>query len=123
MEPRAAGCVVVRAGALLMVQSQRGQWSLPAGGVEPGESGPAAAVRETREEAGITVTVGPPVCAVPSHAFVAYACTAPAGAQPVPDGTETRAARFVGREELAALPLRFPQQRDAYLGALPAAVP
>lgn len=51
--------VVVRKGdRFLLVQEagiDRGAWYLPAGGVLPGESLVEAAVRETREEAGIDV--------------------------------------------------------------------
>ena len=52
--------VVVRKGDrfLLVQESKYGQpWYLPAGRVEAGESFAAAAVRETREEAGIPVRV------------------------------------------------------------------
>ena len=51
-----AGAVVVRATAdgwrLLLLRAYR-NWDFPKGLVEPGESPMAAAVRETREEAGI----------------------------------------------------------------------
>ena len=54
--------VLVRRGfRYLLVQegkgSSRGQWYLPAGGVEPGEDLVSAAVRETMEEAGVEVEV------------------------------------------------------------------
>jgi phosphatase NudJ len=46
-------------GKFLMIQeatgADRGKWYLPAGGVQPGESLIEAAIRETREEAGINV--------------------------------------------------------------------
>ena len=52
--------VVVRKGDqfLIVQESKHGQpWYLPAGRVEEGESFAAAAVRETREEAGIPVRI------------------------------------------------------------------
>lgn len=54
--------VLVRRGfRYLLVQEgkaeQRGQWYLPAGGVEPGEDLVSAAIRETSEEAGVDIEV------------------------------------------------------------------
>lgn len=51
------GALVEREGAVLLVR-QDGQWMLPGGGVESGESREAALVREVREETGLTATVG-----------------------------------------------------------------
>lgn len=55
-----AGAVVADTdGAILLVTEtgalKKGLWSLPAGKVEPGESGVAAMQREVREETGINV--------------------------------------------------------------------
>src|SRR5690349_101036 len=50
--------VVPHADRFLLIQEARvdvGSWYLPAGGVEPGESIRQAAIRESREEAGIDV--------------------------------------------------------------------
>ncbi|WP_097873389.1 NUDIX hydrolase [Streptomyces sp. ms184] len=57
--PGIAAAIVVHEGRVLMVRRRvsEGQlsWQFPAGEVEPGEGREAAAVRETREETGLTV--------------------------------------------------------------------
>lgn len=54
-----AAAVITQDGRVLLIRRRvtEGElvWSLPAGGVEPGESGEQAAVRETREETGLEV--------------------------------------------------------------------
>ena len=49
------GCIVVRAGQLLLVRNQRGFWSTPGGHLDFGESPDQCAARETFEETGIRV--------------------------------------------------------------------
>lgn len=44
---------------ILLIKKQGGFWTLPKGHVEPGESHNEAAIREIREETGVTCTVGP----------------------------------------------------------------
>ncbi len=57
--PAIAAAVVVHEGCVLMVRRRvsegRLSWQFPAGEVEPGEAREEAAVRETREETGLTV--------------------------------------------------------------------
>ncbi|MGW5970541.1 NUDIX hydrolase [Streptomyces sp. NPDC055186] len=57
--PGIAAAIVVHEGRVLMVRRRvsEGQlsWQFPAGEVEPGEAREDAAVRETREETGLTV--------------------------------------------------------------------
>jgi 8-oxo-dGTP diphosphatase len=57
------GAVIVRDGRALLVkrghEPRKGEWSLPGGLVELGESLIDALQREIREETGLNVTVGP----------------------------------------------------------------
>ena len=59
------GAVIVDGGRVLLVKRAheplKGEWSLPGGAVEVGESLEAALMREVREETGLDVTVGPVV--------------------------------------------------------------
>ncbi len=60
-----AGTIPVYKGKILLlkrgIQPQKGKWTFPAGFVELGESAEDAAVRETWEETGIKVKIGPMV--------------------------------------------------------------
>lgn len=50
-----AGGVVVRAGEMLLISTAGGRrWQLPKGRIESGESPEQAAIREVREETGVT---------------------------------------------------------------------
>jgi len=59
----AVGAVVVDRGRLLLVKRGRGpglgEWSVPGGRVEPGETLAEAVEREVAEETGLTVRCGP----------------------------------------------------------------
>jgi ADP-ribose pyrophosphatase YjhB (NUDIX family) len=65
LDPKLAVAVVIeRDGKLLLGRrgpgtAEAGKWSFPAGFVERGERVEAAAIREVREEVGLTVTLGP----------------------------------------------------------------
>lgn len=50
--------VLRRDGRVLLGANDRGEWELPGGHVEPGESPEQAVVREFQEEAGLEVQVG-----------------------------------------------------------------
>ncbi|MGX7825141.1 NUDIX hydrolase [Actinokineospora sp. 24-640] len=87
---RCVGAVVHDdSGRILLIRRARppgaGQWSLPGGKVEPGESDAAALRRELREETGLVATVGAFVGRVerlaPSGVFEIhdYACAVTGG--------------------------------------------
>ncbi|MFD1152451.1 NUDIX hydrolase [Saccharothrix hoggarensis] len=67
---RAAGAVLWRDGSVAVVHRPRyDDWSLPKGKVDPGETVPAAAVREVLEETGHRVVLGRYLCQVSYRAF------------------------------------------------------
>jgi len=115
-----AGAAVVRGGHILMVRQTyppfAGQWVVPAGIVEPGETLEEAVRRELWEETrlsvvvegviGLTSVAAPP----PPHVFVLFLCRSPNG-KPVADGVENDEAGFFSLEELAALGSVEPQSR------------
>ncbi|MFY9913879.1 MAG: NUDIX domain-containing protein [Nocardioidaceae bacterium] len=107
-------------GRLLVVrranEPSRGLWSIPGGRVERGESLPAAAVREAREETGLQILVGAELGRIelPGPDGVVYAVTDfvatvdPAGSRTPPAvavaGDDADEVRWVSRAELTDLP-------------------
>jgi 8-oxo-dGTP diphosphatase len=107
------GAVVRRDGKVLLVRqsaghSLAGQWTVPWGKVDAGESPLAAAVREVREEAGVEAIVegllGVQELPEPQKGGVAlvYLCKHIAG-ELIPQETETDAARYYSLAALDSL--------------------
>lgn len=73
MERRAVRCAVLRDDAILMVRfliDGRSWWTLPGGGVEPGETDEQAALRELQEETQL-IGLGPRwICDLPDPCFL-----------------------------------------------------
>ncbi len=113
----AAGAVVVRNDRVLFVRQTyppfAGQWVVPAGLPEPGETVDETIRRELWEEArletevvgliGLTSVVAPPPAHVSSHVFIVFLCRPTDDAEPLADGVENDAAGFFSLKELAAL--------------------
>lgn len=118
LDPKLAVAVVIaREGWLLLGQRgpttrEPGKWSFPAGFVERGERVEDAAMREVREEVGLTVTLGPllGLYSSPGETVVlaAYAADRVAGEPGAGDDLDA-----VSWFPLAALPeLAFPHDRE-----------
>ncbi|HEX6997410.1 MAG TPA: NUDIX domain-containing protein [Gammaproteobacteria bacterium] len=107
------GAVVVKRDAVLLVRQSpghplAGQWTVPWGRVEDGESPAAAALRETWEEGGVRAEVegllGVQELPSPQQGGIAlvYLCSH-AGGEPAPRDRETDAAGYYTRAQLDAL--------------------
>jgi 8-oxo-dGTP pyrophosphatase MutT (NUDIX family) len=119
--PAAFAAVRNSAGELLLVRRiDDGNWELPGGRIEVGESVSEAVVREVAEESGITILlIGfAGVYSDPSHVLVdpggsihqqlalcfhAVPAVPDAGGQPRPDGIETNAAAWCANADIADL--------------------
>jgi ADP-ribose pyrophosphatase YjhB (NUDIX family) len=107
------GAVVRFEGRILFVRQSpghplEGQWTVPWGRVQPGESPAAAAVRETQEEGGVEAVVegllGVQELPSPQQGCIglAYLCRH-IGGTPVPRDRETDAAAYYSAIELEVL--------------------
>jgi 8-oxo-dGTP diphosphatase len=119
--PRVAvGAIVLRDGHVLLVKRGRppsqGQWAIPGGRVELGETLQAAAEREINEETGLTIRAGDPVHTFDvivrddagrvrfHYVIVDLLADYLGGDEPRP-GDDAREARWVAPQDLAELPV------------------
>lgn len=104
-----AAAIIVQDGQVLMVRRRmkEGQlsWQFPAGQVEPGETGEEAAVRETREEVGLTVAavkpLGERVHPSTGRTMVYVACKVLDGTPYLADDEELAEVEWCDRAKLA----------------------
>ncbi|MES2321261.1 MAG: NUDIX domain-containing protein [Pseudomonadota bacterium] len=55
------GVFAAPSGEIVLLMNERGEWELPGGRIETGETPPACLAREIDEELGLTVEVGAPI--------------------------------------------------------------
>ena len=113
----AVGAVILDGDRVLLIQRGqeplKGEWSLPGGAVEIGETLAAALVREVREETSLDVVVGPVVDVLDSirrdvdgrteyhYIIIDYACRVRADTSTAATpGTDAAGARWVLVDEL-----------------------
>ncbi len=111
--PITVSAAVRRENKLLFVKDAYGEfkglWTFPAGYVDEGEQPDVAAVRETREEAGVICEVEGLVSVVTitwrdkPMLYLVFLARYVSG-EPQPDQNETEAADFLGLDEIASLP-------------------
>lgn len=125
--PVIAAAVIVDDGRFLLVQRAVSEgslsWQFPAGEVEAGETAEDAAVRETAEEAGLTVVVkarlGERTHPATGREMVYVACEVIDGEAHAADEDEVAAVAWVGLDEIPEyVPHGFFEPVQAYLDDL-----
>lgn len=112
--PAASAVICDEAGRLLLVlrraKPEQGRWSVPGGSVEPGETFAQAAARETYEETGLRVKIGPELwtVAIPAgdgRVFEVHDFAAEVIGGVLTAGDDAADAQWFAPEELDDLPL------------------
>lgn len=111
MEPISVKAVIVDQGRVLLLANDRGEWELPGGRLDSGESEVEALVREIDEELGVAATVGrrlgeEPFEVIPGRTvrIVSYGCEID-GANGLRLSGEHRALLWVPADALGDLPI------------------
>jgi 8-oxo-dGTP diphosphatase len=105
--PAISAAIILQDGRLLLAQRKVREgslsWQFPAGEVEPGESAEQAAVRETREEVGLTVhatkLLGERIHPNTGRRMAYVACEIDSGEAHVTDTEELAAIAWVSSRE------------------------
>ncbi|MGW4488436.1 NUDIX hydrolase [Amycolatopsis sp. NPDC004368] len=125
-KPAVSAAVIVHEGRVLLVRRRvkEGElsWQFPAGAVEPGETPAAAAVRETKEEAGLVVAEAKPlgdrVHPKTGRRMYYTACDVVSGDAYVADAEELDQVAWVTHAELKEyVPYGFFEPVQEYLDA------
>ncbi|MBM3531938.1 MAG: NUDIX domain-containing protein [Alphaproteobacteria bacterium] len=59
MTPMSVKAAIIEDERVLLLANDRGEWELPGGRLDPGESEPQALAREIAEELGVSARIGP----------------------------------------------------------------
>jgi ADP-ribose pyrophosphatase YjhB (NUDIX family) len=108
-----AGCLVIDAGRVLLlrrgIMPQIGRWTFPGGYVDLGETPPQAALRETLEEVGMTVTLGKllGLYSDPAHPIAVAVYLAMPGTEPPGLSEEATEVRYFAPDEIPWADLAF----------------
>jgi 8-oxo-dGTP diphosphatase len=119
----AAGGVVVRDGAVLLVHRSRyDDWTLPKGKLDPGESFEDAALREVEEETGVRCSLGRELPWTTYRVggrpkLVRYWLMTPVNEAPLEPNDETDDLRWLTPEGALAL-LSYDRDRDVLRAAV-----
>jgi 8-oxo-dGTP pyrophosphatase MutT (NUDIX family) len=117
-----AGGLVVRGDEVLLINPRPARWQLPKGHVEQGEDAPTAALREVREETGVSARIVAPLPEI-HYAYAAgrqlrvekrvdyYLMAYVDGSERDADPREVLQARWVRWDEALAL-LSFANERE-----------
>lgn len=119
--PAVAAVLRDERGRVLLQRGHHGEWSLPAGAVEPGESPAQAVAREVHEETGLEVRVDRVLGVVGGAAYritypngdrveyvvTVFECTRVAG-QLIESNDETAALEWFAPEQMPALAVPYP---------------
>jgi ADP-ribose pyrophosphatase YjhB (NUDIX family) len=115
-----AGCLVIDAGRVLLLRRgiapALGKWTFPGGYVDFGENAADAAIRETREEVGMRVTLGPLLGVFTDPESVALTVVvylAEPGSDAPTLSDEASEVRYFGPDEIPWHDMAFPTTIEA----------
>lgn len=111
-----AGCLIMQGDQFLAARHlQKDKWNLPGGTQERGESAQCTAARETREELGVEVEVGP-LLRQQNNGFYLFSCSLKPGQYqanytvPLSGVSEVSRISWLSLDDVIAQDWRYPQR-------------
>jgi ADP-ribose pyrophosphatase YjhB (NUDIX family) len=112
-----AGCFVIDNGRVLLIRRgiapAVGKWTFPGGYVDFGENAADAALRETHEEVGMRVALGPLLGVFNDSAITVVVYLATPGKEPPSLSVEATEVHYFAPEDVPWHDLAFPTTTDA----------